>query len=334
MEQEVEPFDFKMPSTTFNEMAEVLKQDLVYIHPGKEDKQNALTCVLLLRSLMNCHRKAQRVVSQDCLAVMRKRLSKLMIYDVPPQGQLTMILKDNLSDIVTTISESLHSYFGSSEKLLQAAMKRDHKFDAILIGVLAEQLGFEKVDKTNKDSKPNQKSPSPASEKQEAADPSVLFCSLLLRNVLNCPKEVSKSLSDEAPKVFMERLTGLMIVQKQEGDSNLKMKEENLKKIAKVISREIFEEFGTIKNLFTVATKSTKIFDDLFLNYLKNRLRIKERTHKSKLTWMIKAIDSYWNDCATNFYKMRTSRYKSIDWYREESFCTGFRACFCKSNQK
>lgn len=295
------------------EMVNELRQNLVYGPPGKKDKINTMVCVMIVRTLRNCDTNAKRILSESSMAKMKKRLKKLMISTGDPDGVLVIITKDNLSDIVTTVSETLHQRFGSSENMVKAAMKRDEEFDEALIEVLAEQLGVRIPDCHRHDASPDHESDSPFPGFRPTADSGVIFCCLLLRNMINVPEELYEFFPSDVRKMMVSRLCGLMVQQNQMTASHLELQTENLERIAVAISKEIHEAFGSIQKLFKVALLARNSFDVLLLDYLETRMNI-TRKPENTLARMFGAIDRDLENISRWFHRLRTSRYSGLLW--------------------
>ncbi|MED6242922.1 hypothetical protein ATANTOWER_011944 [Ataeniobius toweri] len=283
-------------------MKEEFQQNLAYAPPTNNDLVNALISVLILRTVSNLQINAKNVFSEDTLVNIRKRLYKLMCAS---EKNLVIILRDNLSDIVNTVSESLYSKYGSCEKLIYAAIKHNHEFENTVIKALAVQLGIEKSEKMET---PDHTSPSSTFPHEKlSGDVSVVLCCLLLRYMLNCPQKIRKLFPSNA---MQERLSQMMIHQIQKTESNDEPLEK-LKVATKVISRDLNKEFGTIEKLLKVAIMPEKAFDVLFLDYLQDKMKIKAKTDNI-FTRIAKGIDNVLERISIWFYRKCSYRHEAM----------------------
>ncbi|XP_038140697.1 uncharacterized protein LOC119783316 [Cyprinodon tularosa] len=181
-------------------MGNKLYTDLACVSPGNQDKVNALFSVLVFRNMINCPKRVQNEIPQSSFEKMRSRHSNLIMSTKEPC--VDMILKVNLSDIVTAVSQDLFRIFGSTKHLLQAAIDRKHTFDSCLIKSLEKDLGLKNTKQVNAFDLIN--------PMKEPPNPNAVFLALLIRNVINSSKTAGKSLPSGSLQTIVERLYQLI----------------------------------------------------------------------------------------------------------------------------
>ena len=166
---------------------------------------------------------------------MRNRLSNLIMCTKQPC--VDMILKANLSDIVTAVSQDLYRIFGSTKNLLQAAIDWKHTFDSCLIKSLEKDLGLKSTKQVNAFNFIN--------PMKEPPNPNAVFLALLIRNVINSSKTAGKSLPSGALQTIVERLYQLITFCPDKTKSHPQPQIQQLELVVKRISKDIFNEYGS-----------------------------------------------------------------------------------------
>lgn len=278
-------------------MENKLGADLSFVRPGKQDKVNALFSVLLWRNMMNCPREVQDEFYQGCLAKMRNRLSQLIMWTKEPC--LEIILQENLTDTVKTVSTNLYKTFGAAKYLLQAAMASNRVFESHLMKSLTKELGVKKrecvysLNFTVRNPWDN-----------EPENPNAVFLALLIKNVLNSSKAAGRSLPLGAHRTIVQRLYQVITHCPSKTSSGSRPQVQQMELLAERISKDIFNEYGNIQKLLHAALDLNTSFDALLLGYLQTHLKIKE-PHG---IWnkIVSGISSGLDRISIGFYQMHT----------------------------